>query len=38
MSIENLKIIGERIEPGFGSTKLLFDNEDVDGRRALALA
>lgn len=36
MVIENLKIIGERINPGFRSTKLLFDNEDVDGIQALA--
>lgn len=36
MVIENLKIIGERINPGFRSTKLLFDNEDIDGLRALA--
>lgn len=36
MAFENLKIIGERINPGFKSSKLLFDNEDVAGIQALA--
>ena len=34
--IEKLKIIGERINPGFKSTRTLFDNEDIAGIRALA--
>lgn len=37
MPIENLKIIGERINPGFKSTKELFDAEDIAGIQALAL-
>ena len=36
MGIDKLKIIGERINPGFKSTKLLFDNQDVAGIQALA--
>jgi len=32
-----LKIIGERINPGFKSTKALFDNEDIPGIQALAV-
>lgn len=36
MAINNLTIIGERINPGFRSTKLLFDQEDVAGIQALA--
>lgn len=32
-----LKIIGERINPGFKSTKALFDNEDLPGIQALAV-
>lgn len=29
-----IKIIGERINPGFKSTKALFDNEDLPGIQA----
>ena len=32
-----LQIIGERINPGFKSTKALFDNSDIPGIRALAV-
>jgi 5-methyltetrahydrofolate--homocysteine methyltransferase len=32
-----IKIIGERINPGFKSTKALFENEDIPGIQALAL-
>lgn len=37
MSIPGLTIIGERINPGFRSTKALFDNEDISGIQDLAL-
>jgi cobalamin-dependent methionine synthase I len=37
VSIPGLSIIGERINPGFRSTRALFDNEDIDGIRSLAL-
>lgn len=33
----DLQIIGERINPGFRSTKALFDNEDLPGIQALAV-
>lgn len=33
----NIKIIGERINPGFKSTKALFDNSDIPGIQALAV-
>lgn len=33
----DIKIIGERINPGFKSTKALFENEDIPGIQALAL-
>lgn len=33
----NIKIIGERINPGFKSTKALFDNSDLPGLQALAV-
>ncbi len=33
----NIKIIGERINPGFKSTKALFDNSDLPGIQALAV-
>ena len=36
MTIPNLTIIGERINPGFKSSKALFDNEDLPGIQALA--
>ncbi len=36
MGMEKLRIIGERINPGFKSTKRLFDNEDVAGIASLA--
>ena len=32
-----LKILGERINPGFKSTRALFDNEDLAGIQALAV-
>jgi 5-methyltetrahydrofolate--homocysteine methyltransferase len=32
-----IRIIGERINPGFRSTKALFDNEDIAGIQALAV-
>lgn len=32
-----LQIIGERINPGFKSTRALFDNEDIAGIQALAI-
>ncbi len=32
-----IRIIGERINPGFKSTKTLFDNEDLAGIQALAV-
>lgn len=39
MSVEGfaIKIIGERINPGFKSSKALFDNEDLPGIQALAI-
>lgn len=37
MLIKNLQIIGERINPGFKSTKQLIDTEDITGIRALAV-
>ncbi len=37
MSLENLTIIGERINPGFKSTKELFDNDDLEAIQALAV-
>jgi 5-methyltetrahydrofolate--homocysteine methyltransferase len=33
----DLNIIGERINPGFRSTRALFDNEDIPGIQALAV-
>jgi 5-methyltetrahydrofolate--homocysteine methyltransferase len=33
----NIGIIGERINPGFKSTRALFDNEDLPGIQALAI-
>ena len=33
----DVNIIGERINPGFKSTKALFDNQDLDGIRSLAV-
>ena len=33
----NIRIIGERINPGFKSTKALFDNSDIPGIQALAV-
>lgn len=32
-----IRVIGERINPGFKSTKALFDNEDLPGIQALAV-
>lgn len=37
MLIEHLTIIGERINPGFKSTKELIDTEDIAGIQALAV-
>jgi cobalamin-dependent methionine synthase I len=37
MSFPNLSIIGERINPGFKSTKALFETDDLAGIQALAL-
>ena len=37
MSNFKLQVIGERINPGFKSTKALFDNEDLPGIQALAV-
>jgi len=37
MSIQGLKFIGDRINPGFRSTKVLIDGEDLDGLQALAV-
>ncbi len=36
MTQQKLKIIGERINPGFRSSKVLFDNSDIDGIQQLA--
>ena len=33
----DIQIIGERINPGFKSTRALFDNEDIAGIQALAV-
>jgi cobalamin-dependent methionine synthase I len=38
MPIENLTIIGERINPGFASSKALLDAEDLAGLQALAVS
>ncbi len=37
MSFPNLSIIGERINPGFKSTKALFENDDFKGIQDLAI-
>ena len=37
MDYTNLKIIGERINPGFKSSKALFDNGDIEGIKKLAV-
>jgi len=37
MSLPGLSIIGERINPGFRSTKALFDQEDLAGIQSLAV-
>jgi len=37
VSISGLRIIGERINPGFRSTKALFDHDDFAGIQALAV-
>lgn len=36
MSIPDLIIIGDRINPGFRTTKTLLENEDIEGLKALA--
>ncbi len=38
MAIEGLAIIGERINPGYQSSKVLLDNEDIDGIQKLAIS
>ena len=38
MALAGLKIIGERINPGYKSSKTLLDNEDIPGIQALALS
>ncbi len=37
MTIRDLTIIGERINPGFKSSKAFFDNSDIEGIQALAI-
>lgn len=37
MSVNKLNIIGERINPGFKSSKALFDNSDIEGIQKLAV-
>ncbi len=37
MDYKNLTIIGERINPGFKSSKALFDNNDIEGIKSLAV-
>lgn len=37
MDYKNLSIIGERINPGFKSSKALFDNNDIEGIKKLAV-
>lgn len=37
MTIRDLTIIGERINPGFKSSKALFDHSDIEGIQALAI-
>ena len=37
MDYPNLTIIGERINPGFKSSKALFDHNDIDGIKKLAV-
>jgi 5-methyltetrahydrofolate--homocysteine methyltransferase len=37
MSIEHLIVVGDRINPGFKSTKTLIENEDIEGLQALAV-
>lgn len=36
--IENLTIIGERINPGFASSKILLENQDIKGIQNLAIS
>lgn len=38
MDFKNLTIIGERINPGFKSSKKLFDDSDIPGIQALAVS
>ncbi len=38
MSIDHLTIIGERINPGFKSSKVLLDEKDLNGIRQLAIS
>lgn len=38
MAIKGLTIIGERINPGFKSTKAMFDNEDIKAIQDLAVS
>ncbi len=37
MAIPGLGVIGDRINPGFKSTKELFDNDDLEGIQAIAI-
>ena len=37
MTAFNIAMIGDRINPGFKSTKTLVDNDDLDGLQALAV-
>lgn len=38
MAIQDLAIIGERINPGYKSSKALLDNEDIEGIQQLAVS
>ena len=38
MAIKNLTLIGERINPGFKTSKLLLDSKDLKGIRELAIS
>jgi 5-methyltetrahydrofolate--homocysteine methyltransferase len=37
MSIPGLEVIGDRINPGFKSTKAFFDNDDMEGIQGIAI-
>ena len=38
MALSNLKIIGERINPGYKSSKAPLNNEDISGIQGLAVS